>query len=90
MIRRLFWLTAGAVLGVVGYRRAVAFARSIPVPVRTGTVAGIRSMAEFGSDVREGMAEYMDRHSRRMSSTLEGHREDPGVTLRTDDEKDGR
>lgn len=90
MIRRLFWLTTGAVLGVAAYRRVVAFARSIPLPVRAGTVQRLKSMAQFGSDVREGMAEYMDRHSQPISSTLEGHREQPGVTLRTDDEKDGR
>jgi hypothetical protein len=90
VIRRLFWLTLGAALGVTAYRRVVAFARAIPWPVRAGTVARIRSMAEFGSDVREGMSEYMDRHSQRISSTLEGHREQPGVTLRTDDERDGR
>ena len=90
MIRRLFWLTLGAVLGVTAYRRAVALVRSIPSPVRAGTVASIRSVAGFGSDVAEGMAEYMDQHSRRMSSTLEGHREDPGVIPRTDDMKDGR
>ena len=29
MIRRLFWLLAGAVLGVTGYRRAGRFARSL-------------------------------------------------------------
>jgi hypothetical protein len=90
VIRRLFWLTTGAVLGVAAYRRAVAFARSIPLPVRAGAAARLRSITQFGSDVAEGMAEYMDRHSQRISSTLEGHREQPGVTVRTDDEKDGR
>ena len=29
MIRRLFWLVLGAVLGVTGYRKATAFARSL-------------------------------------------------------------
>ena len=29
MIRRLFWLTAGAVLGIAGYRRAVAMSRAV-------------------------------------------------------------
>ena len=33
MIRRLFWLVLGAVLGVSGYRKATALARSLrPVP----------------------------------------------------------
>jgi hypothetical protein len=90
VIRRLFWLTAGAVLGVAAYRRLEAVLRSIPLPIRAGAAARLKSMAQFGSDVAEGMAEYKDRRSQRISSTLEGHREQPGVTLGTDDEKDGR
>ena len=50
MIRRMFWLTLGAVLGVTGYRKATAFARSLrPAPRASG-------LAEFAADVREGMA----------------------------------
>ena len=68
MIRRLFWLVLGAVLGVTGYRRATALARSLrPVPRASG-------LAEFAADVREGMALYMERQARPAASTLEGHR----------------
>jgi len=68
MIRRLFWLVLGAVLGVTGYRKATAFARSLrPAPRASG-------LAEFAADVREGMALYMERQARPPASTLEGHR----------------
>ena len=50
MIRRLFWLGLGAVLGVTGYRKVTALARSLrPAPRASG-------LAEFAADVREGMA----------------------------------
>jgi hypothetical protein len=68
MIRRLFWLGLGAVLGVTGYRKATALARSLrPAPRASG-------LAEFAADVREGMALYMERQARPPASTLEGHR----------------
>ena len=68
MIRRLFWLGLGAVLGVTGYRKATALARSLrPAPRASG-------LAEFAADVREGMALYMERHARPPAPTLEGHR----------------
>ena len=76
MIRRLFWLLLGAVLGVTGYRRAVAFARSLrPAP---GALPGAEGLAAFTADVREGMAIYMERQSARAPSTLEGHGAHPG------------
>ena len=72
MIRRLFWLGLGAVLGVSGYRKATALARSLrPVPRASG-------LAEFAADVREGMALYMKRQASPPASTLEGHRR-PGL-----------
>jgi hypothetical protein len=68
MIRRLCWLVLGAVLGVTGYRKATAVARSLrPAPRASG-------LAEFAADVREGMALYMERQARPPASTLEGHR----------------
>ena len=68
MIRRLFWLVLGAVLGVTGYRKATALARSLrPAPRASG-------LAEFAADVREGMALYMERHAGPPAPTLEGHR----------------
>jgi hypothetical protein len=44
MIRRGFWLTAGAVLGISGYRRITRLASALAVP-RT---PGIRSLAGTG------------------------------------------
>jgi hypothetical protein len=71
MIRRLFWLSLGAVLGVAGYRRVTALARAVrPAP-------SLGSMAGFAADVREGMALYLDRQAEReherATSTLEAH-----------------
>lgn len=91
MIRRGFWLTAGAVLGVAGYRKATRLARTItagtavpralttraraPVP-RTHRV---REATSFARDVRDGMAEYRDLHPRQLGRRL-GNRssEQPG------------
>ena len=65
-MRRMFWLSLGAVIGVTGYRRVTALARSLrPEPQRN-------SLTGFAADVREGMALYMERQAAR-SSTLEGH-----------------
>ena len=91
MIRRLFWLVLGAVLGVTGYRKATALARSLRPAPRAG------GLAEFAADVREGMALYMDRQARPPASTLEDHRRaglprgDHGGSAHNHDElKDGR
>jgi hypothetical protein len=65
-MRRLFWVSVGAVAGVAGYRRATALVRSLRPAPRAGSVAS------FAADVREGMALYMERQAAR-SSTLEGH-----------------
>ena len=86
MIRRLFWLTLGAVLGVTGYRKATAFARSLrPAPRASG-------LAEFAADVREGMALYMERQARPRASTHEGHRRAglPGGGQRAGQPRGGR
>jgi uncharacterized protein with LGFP repeats len=92
VIRRLFWLSLGAVLGVSGYRRAVALARSLSPVAQAGRMAG------FLADVREGMAVYMERHPAGGRPTLEGHGERRHVRgqsvgrsrSRPDDDKDGR
>ena len=79
MIRRLFWLIVGAVLGVTGYRRLTQLARSVrpgarhvaaPRRPRTGTLAS--GAARFAHDVREGMELYMDRHPGLTDRTLGG------------------
>jgi len=66
MIRRLFWLVLGAVLGVTGYRRLTALARSVT------PTAQARSLGRFASDVREGMQIYMERQPGDGPTTLEG------------------
>jgi hypothetical protein len=94
-MRRLFWVSLGAVAGVAGYRRATALVRSLRPAPRAGSLAG------FAADVREGMALYMERQSSRAPSTLEGHARRgpaPGVPRRPagrapsriDEPKDGR
>jgi hypothetical protein len=60
VIRRLFWLLAGAGLGISGYRRvtrvlrAFAGSSSRPRPGRPGGLAG------FARDVRDGMDLYAE------------------------------
>ena len=68
MMRRLFWLVLGAVLGVTGYRKATAIVRSLRPAPRASALAG------FAADVREGMAVYMERQAQPPASTLEDHR----------------
>ena len=68
MTRRLFWLGLGAVLGVTGYRKATALARSLRPAPRPS------ALTEFAADVRQGMALYMERQAGPPPSTLEGHR----------------
>jgi hypothetical protein len=102
MIRRLFWLIAGVLLGVTGYRRATRLARAFALSGPGGRRAGMasrphgrelmRGAAEFAHDVREGMELYTDRHPR-AGRTLEGqqaraHR--PGSAIGVDNAKEGR
>jgi hypothetical protein len=68
MIRRAFWLVLGAVLGVTGYRKATAIARSLRPAPRAS------ALAEFAADVREGMAVYLEQQAQPPASALEGHR----------------
>jgi hypothetical protein len=80
MIRRGFWLVAGAAIGVAGYRKATRLARTltgqptVPRLTQGGTAGGAsrpvrlgsggRSTAAFVRDVRAGMAEYRAEHGR--------------------------
>jgi hypothetical protein len=88
MIRRVFWMTAGALLGVTGYRRVSRLARAVTAGARTGdrTHRRARNLASggwahrgwghgaalFARDVRDGMELYADRHPRLAGRTLEG------------------
>jgi len=71
MIRRLFWLTLGAVLGISAYRRATAVARAIMPGPRA------REITSFAGDVREGMQIYRQRQLQASRPALEGR---PGHT----------
>ena len=84
MIRRLFWLLAGALLGVTGYRRATRLARSLrpggAARPAARAVAGVLGPGQavardgvgpFLADVRDGMDEYLDRHAPRTGPTLD-------------------
>jgi hypothetical protein len=54
MIRRLFWMSLGAFLGITGYRRVTALARTAPA-------LRARELTRFAGDVREGMEMYRQR-----------------------------
>ena len=71
MIRRLFWLPAGAVLGISAYRRATAVARAIMPGPRA------RELTSFAGDVREGMQIYRQRQLQAARPALEGRPDDP-------------
>ena len=66
MIRRLFWLTLGAALGISGYRRVTAVGRAIMPAPRA------RELARFAGDVREGMDIYRQRQIQASRPALEG------------------
>jgi hypothetical protein len=71
VIRRGFWLTAGAVTGIIGYRRVSAVGRRLSGRLTRG---GAPSLAEqsirFARDVREGMELYRLTHSSPAGRTL--------------------
>jgi hypothetical protein len=76
VIRRLFWLTLGAVLGVTGYRRATRLVRSIAPGPRA------RELTRFVGDVREGMGLYMERHPGPAPPTLGSQQVRPALAER--------
>jgi hypothetical protein len=66
MIRRGFWLTVGAVGGIMAYRRAAQVANR-----------GLaRETIRFTRDVREGMDRYMARHPRQAGPALSSSPDD--------------
>jgi len=81
MIRRLFWMIAGALLGVTGYRRVSRLARAVTAGGRRGADRGrggwthggwTHGAALFARDVRDGMELYTDRHPQLAGRTLGG------------------
>jgi hypothetical protein len=105
MIRRGFWLTAGAAVGIYGYRRVSALGRKLSSTLnptapgdragrtRRGTAALARETIRFTRDVREGMEQYRLAHSAPEGSTLGARDLGPTRGLSTDHDrqpKDGR
>jgi hypothetical protein len=73
VIRRGFWLTAGAVAGIIGYRRVSAVGRRVSGRLSRGQAPRQRLAGQairFARDVREGMDLYMARHSPPEGPTL--------------------
>ena len=60
-MRRIFWVTVGAGLGISGYRRATRIVRELSrprSPLRARWAAS--GMTAFARDVREGMDLYAE------------------------------
>ena len=97
MIRRAFWLGAGAAAGIMGYRRVSAIGRKVSgrltdrrapgVPAGRSVISAARETIRFTRDVREGMDLYIARHNGSAPPTLGS----PGNAYHadTDDQKDG-
>jgi hypothetical protein len=89
-MRRLFWVSTGAVLGVAGYRRVTRLARRVSAagqPAAAPGSAWLDGAARFAHDVRDGMELYADRHPRLTGRTLEGQQ---ARARRPDDEGQDR
>ena len=97
MIRRGFWLTVGAVTGIIGYRRVSAAGRRLSGRLTRGGGGGAPSVharsphahqlategIRFARDVREGMDLYMARHSPPEDRTLGARDLPPARDLKT-------
>jgi hypothetical protein len=103
VIRRLFWLLAGAVLGVTGYRRAGRFARSLrPASavrpagrvLRAVAWPGHGATARLGSPAGPGrVAPFLADVRDGMEIYLDRHAaqpDDTGGRFPSDNAKDGR
>jgi hypothetical protein len=66
MIRRLFWMIAGALLGVTGYRRVSRLARAVAVGRRRGEARG----RPRGRDLPRGNRAHGDRTHRYGARTV--------------------
>ena len=84
MIRRGFWLLAGAAGGIIGYRRVSSVGRQVSEtlgarPKKPGAVKRhwARETIRFTRDVREGMDLYSVRQADKQRPTL-----GPGEDLR--------
>jgi len=76
--RRLFWLLAGAGLGISGYRRLTRLVRGLAGLSRSRSRSGRRrGLAGFARDVRDGMDLYAQQQRR----NIEARRAPAGPTL---------
>jgi hypothetical protein len=83
VIRRAFWLTAGAVGGIMGYRRVAALGRRARDRSLTrDAIRATREVKSFSRDVREGMELYSARRPRAIGPTLPHNTND--VTVKDD------
>jgi hypothetical protein len=89
VIRRGFWLLAGAAGGIVGYRRVSSLGRQVSETLgarakKPGAVKRhwARETIRFTRDVREGMDLYSVRHPRGERSSLDSDRGDRGARER--------
>jgi hypothetical protein len=98
VIRRAFWLGAGAAAGIMGYRRVSAMGRKVSgkltggrVPTRSvptrSAFGAARETIRFTRDVREGMDLYIARHNGSAPPTL--GTPDASKAYRANDQKDG-
>ena len=84
MIRRGFWVLAGAAGGIMGYRRASALSRQVSQalgarPKKPGAAKRhwARETIRFTRDVREGMDLYSVRQAAKRGPTLGSNEESP-------------
>lgn len=92
MIRRAFWLGAGAAAGIMGYRRVSAIGRKVSgrltgrhvlnAPAGRRAISATRETIRFTRDVREGMDLYIARHNGSAPPTLR-------TPSTSNDQKDG-
>jgi hypothetical protein len=88
VIRRAFWLGAGAAAGIMGYRRVSAMGRKVSGRVTArGAIGMARETARFARDVREGRDLYIARHNQPAPSTLRPRTATPEALAQ---KKDGR
>jgi hypothetical protein len=72
MIRRGFWLVAGAALGVAGYRKVSRLARAVTGGPAAPPASQLRNAVAFMKDVRDGMADYHELHAGQIGRRLGG------------------
>jgi hypothetical protein len=77
VIRRLFWLLAGAGLGISGYRRVTRILKGLAGSAARSRPRQPRGLAGFARDVRDGM----DVYARQQRLTIERRRAPGGPTL---------